>query len=215
MYISAPFFRFLLLIAAGLLVLAATESYYAILEIPEGTDDVTVIKAAYKKLALKYHPDKSKENKIVNEEKLMKINEAYEHLVDHDKRRRYRYDQERKNAFKRVLEKASPKFKKIFQDTTRIWNDIPIDARASLTADLGMYAKSDMARQDVSLLFTEGGLFNGAVRGVLVAVTVTAFFASIGVVTSLIATFKLGVEVVRTVCGIVVLPFKLIFGKTN
>ncbi len=42
---------------------------------------------AFKKLALKYHPDKSDEPDA--QEKFLKINKAYETLKDEDKRKRY------------------------------------------------------------------------------------------------------------------------------
>jgi len=177
MHLPLPLFRLLLLVGLVALQLqmlvSGAHSYYSVLEIPEGTDDVTVIKAAYKKLALKYHPDKSKENKAMNEEKLVRINEAYEHLVDHEKRKKYRYEQERTSSMKRAMEKSSPMFKKLYKQTHHIWNEIPIEDRMSLSETLVEYFKSDSARRDVSLLFTEGGVLNGALRIGLLVVTVT------------------------------------------
>jgi len=46
------------------------------------------IKKAYRKLALKYHPDRNKDNKEA-EEKFKKISEAYAVLSDKDKRQQY------------------------------------------------------------------------------------------------------------------------------
>jgi curved DNA-binding protein len=46
------------------------------------------IKAAYRKLAIKYHPDKNKDNKAA-EEKFKLINEANEVLSDPEKRKKY------------------------------------------------------------------------------------------------------------------------------
>lgn len=61
--------------------------YYEILEI-ERTSDKEIIKKAYRKLALKYHPDRNPDDKSA-EEKFKQINEAYEILSDDEKRQIY------------------------------------------------------------------------------------------------------------------------------
>lgn len=61
--------------------------YYEILEIQRDSDKET-IKKAYRKLALKYHPDRNQGNKDA-EEKFKLINEAYEILSDDKKRQIY------------------------------------------------------------------------------------------------------------------------------
>ena len=63
------------------------EDYYKILGVDKsaGIDD---IKKAYRKLALKYHPDKNPGNKDA-EEKFKKISEAYAVLSDAEKRQEY------------------------------------------------------------------------------------------------------------------------------
>lgn len=63
------------------------EDYYKILGIDK-TADVSEIKKAYRKLALKYHPDKTKGDKSL-EEKFKKISEAYAVLSDSEKRNQY------------------------------------------------------------------------------------------------------------------------------
>jgi len=64
------------------------KDYYKILGV-EKTSSQDEIKKAYRKLALKYHPDKNKEAEA--EEKFKEINEAYEVLSD-EKKKSY-YDQ--------------------------------------------------------------------------------------------------------------------------
>jgi len=68
--------------------MAAKRDYYEVLGVPRGAskDD---IKKAYRKLAMKHHPDMNKENPKAAEEKFKEISEAYEVLADDEKRSRY------------------------------------------------------------------------------------------------------------------------------
>ncbi len=63
------------------------DDYYKILGV-EKNADASDIKKAYRKLALKYHPDKTKGDKAM-EEKFKKISEAYAVLSDPEKRTQY------------------------------------------------------------------------------------------------------------------------------
>ncbi|GJM31172.1 MAG: chaperone protein DnaJ [Saprospiraceae bacterium] len=65
----------------------AKRDYYEILGVAKGADE-TAIKKAYRKMAIKYHPDKNEGNKQA-EEKFKEAAEAYEVLSDGDKRARY------------------------------------------------------------------------------------------------------------------------------
>ena len=67
--------------------MADKRDYYEVLGVDKsaGADD---IKRAYRKLAMKYHPDRNPDNKEA-EEKFKEIGEAYEVLSDADKRARY------------------------------------------------------------------------------------------------------------------------------
>ena len=61
--------------------------YYKVLGV-EKTADAAEIKKAYRKLALKYHPDRNKGDKKAEEE-FKKISEAYAVLSDTEKRQQY------------------------------------------------------------------------------------------------------------------------------
>ena len=65
----------------------AKRDYYEVLGIQKGADEKE-IKRAYKRLAMKYHPDRTKGDKE-SEEKFKEINEAYEVLSDKEKKAAY------------------------------------------------------------------------------------------------------------------------------
>ena len=66
-----------------------SREYYDLLGVSKNADE-TEIKKAYRKLAVKYHPDKSPEDKKEEyTEKFKEISEAYEVLSDSDKRKKY------------------------------------------------------------------------------------------------------------------------------
>ncbi|MFN2352662.1 MAG: molecular chaperone DnaJ [Kiritimatiellia bacterium] len=69
------------------MVVAGKRDYYEVLGVARGAslDD---IKKAYRRLAMKYHPDKNAGNKEA-EEKFKEVSEAYEVLSDDKKRRQY------------------------------------------------------------------------------------------------------------------------------
>ncbi len=66
----------------------ATKDYYEILGVKRGAGD-DEIKRAYRKLAMKYHPDKNPTNRKEAEDRFKEINEAYAVLSDPEKRKQY------------------------------------------------------------------------------------------------------------------------------
>ena len=79
------------------------EDYYDILGISKGATEAEV-KKAYRKMALKYHPDKNPDDTEA-EEKFKKAAEAYEVLSNADKKARY--DQFGHQAFEELLSWSS------------------------------------------------------------------------------------------------------------
>ena len=67
-----------------------TQDYYSILGVPR-TADAKAIKAAYRRLALEYHPDRhnGKPTQSGAEEQFKRVSEAYEILSDPDKKANY------------------------------------------------------------------------------------------------------------------------------
>src|SRR6059058_1235409 len=61
--------------------------FYSVLEVARGASD-DEIKSAYRKLAMKYHPDRNDGSKE-SEEKFKQITEAYDVLRDPNKRAAY------------------------------------------------------------------------------------------------------------------------------
>lgn len=79
--------------AAGVEEVADVVNHYEALEVEDTADEVT-IKKAYRKLVLKWHPDKHPADRDEAEEKIRALNEAYEVLSNPTKKQAY--DQQRK-----------------------------------------------------------------------------------------------------------------------
>eukprot|EP00899_Mesostigma_viride_P008607 jgi/Mesvir1/17748/Mv12099-RA.1 len=70
------------------------QDYYAVLGVSKDASE-DEIKKAYRKQAMKWHPDKNPDNKVNAEKKFKQVSEAYEVLSDKEKRASYdRYGEE-------------------------------------------------------------------------------------------------------------------------
>eukprot|EP00262_Sarcandra_glabra_P010977 TRINITY_DN26686_c0_g1_i1.p1 TRINITY_DN26686_c0_g1~~TRINITY_DN26686_c0_g1_i1.p1 ORF type:complete len:344 (+),score=73.72 TRINITY_DN26686_c0_g1_i1:317-1348(+) len=86
------FFLFIFVLSYAICAFGG-KNFYDVLQVPRGASDEQ-IKRAYRKLALKYHPDKNPGNEEANK-KFAEINNAYEALSDREKRSIYdRYGEE-------------------------------------------------------------------------------------------------------------------------
>ena len=81
---------YIIILIISLIIIKSNDKndYYKILGIEKNATEKE-IKKAYRKLALKWHPDKNPNNREEAEEKFKKINEAYSILSDKDKRNEY------------------------------------------------------------------------------------------------------------------------------
>ncbi|HEY3329559.1 MAG TPA: J domain-containing protein [Capsulimonadaceae bacterium] len=84
------------------------KDYYKILDIPKDADE-KAIKAAYRKMARKYHPDVNPNDKSA-EDRFKEIGEAYEVLSDKDKRQKYDQYGDQWKAFSQGGGPAGPDF---------------------------------------------------------------------------------------------------------
>jgi DnaJ-class molecular chaperone len=93
--------------------------YYQVLNVGQGAG-AEEIKKAYRKLAMKFHPDLNR-NDPRSAEFFREITEAYGVLIDEDKRRRY--DRDRSRGFQR-----EDVYQDIFarQDYREVFEDLPI-----------------------------------------------------------------------------------------
>lgn len=105
--------------------------YYKILNVvPEATFDE--IKKSYKKLAIKFHPDKNPNNKEA-EDKFKEISEAYNVLSDKDKRQKYDFERKMQNGFNGFNNPFSDFFGGFsMRNNTDIANDVNISIFVSL-----------------------------------------------------------------------------------
>lgn len=111
------------------------KDYYKILRVsPQATE--SEIKKAFRVLAIKYHPDKNPNNKEA-EEKFKEINEAYNVLIDNEKRNKFDEIQNLRNTkFKKENFKSSKsdnfdfsyKYnRQTYEDPKKLWEEFKRD----------------------------------------------------------------------------------------
>ena len=86
--LNNKYFLILLFLLPVIIISEEQEDFYKILGVKKDATEAE-IKKAYRKLALKWHPDKNPNNREEAEEKFKKINEAYSVLSDKNKRNQY------------------------------------------------------------------------------------------------------------------------------
>ncbi len=117
--------------------MAAPKDYYKILEVGE-TADAAAIKASYRKLARKYHPDVSGKS---GEERFKDINEAYEVLSNPAKRAEY--DQLRRNFANRKARSQGPGYQRVSHE----WDGFNAEDFGSIFEDLFTGSTASRATQ--------------------------------------------------------------------
>ena len=177
------------LVCLCLLTKANENSYYEVLGIPEGTEDLNVIKSAYRKQALKYHPDKiAVGSKQYNEEMLIKINEAYDFFVEEEKRRKLEIEAESLSSLSDLLKICSFDLQNLVAATTLIYEKIPVNDRNNILNMANEYYYSESFYKDLNLLFQFQGLMKiliGILGSLFIISVLVGIFAIIGIITSI------------------------------
>ena len=126
------------------------DDLYKILQVNESDDDET-IKKAYKKLAIKWHPDKNPNNKEEAERKFKEISHAYSILGDKQKRKDY--DLAKKGGFSSTSGRGFGNYDFDFHDddhTFDFYNKMFNDFFKGGFGDFSSFDKDDFFGSDFS-----------------------------------------------------------------
>lgn len=99
-----------------------SKDYYKILNLNRNAT-IDEIKKSYKKLALKYHPDKNQKDKKKNEERFKDISEAYQILSDSQKKEKYDSLLKFNNVFELTQEDLNKIFG-LFKKPSDVFSDV-------------------------------------------------------------------------------------------
>lgn len=141
-------------------------NYYEILEIKENASE-EVIKAAYKALAKKYHPDSFQGSSLEREKSMAQINEAYRVLSDETERRLYDQKMKLQNDNAKVQRKESNEYY-----TTENYEDNECEEADFTYTQTGQWNDNERARPSNSPESTQneknegGSWFGRLVKGV-------------------------------------------------
>ena len=191
--------------------------YYSILGIDPGESDMSTIKAAYRAMALRWHPDKvEQDKKSESEAMLIKINEAYETLSDYDKRNEYMKTYYNHETMSELMARSSTALQSLLKLGKKMWEDLPHTDRQELIYELQQYVsnKDDM-QHDATLIFNNKNVLRGFFRGGVMAVTVISGFALLGAGFFSFTVLKLTNEVMAFVFKVITFPLRIFFGGSK
>lgn len=99
------------------------KTFYQVLGLLTSTDGL-VIRAAYRSLSSKYHPDKWTGEKAVGHDRMAEINAAYDTLGDEAKRSKYDEELRRQSRYDDVsdIENSSTEFEGIYSEHSDAWD---------------------------------------------------------------------------------------------
>lgn len=153
-----------------------SSNYYRILDVPKNVSQEE-LKKVYRKLALKWHPDKNVNNKELAEKNFKNISEAYDILSDPQKRRIY--DQVGKDGFKNTggvgaydFSNAQELFKNFFNNSDIFENIINkkrkskfvsnIEKEIGIDIDDLLFSKMRKKRKEKNIYLIKTCLENGS-----------------------------------------------------
>ncbi len=130
------------------------KTYYQVLDVPRGAS-IDVITMAYRRLAMKYHPDRDKVTNSGSKDKFQEVQEAFEVLKDPEKRAQY--DSNLKGDFTTNINRSNRPSPNSSWDAT--WLNI---TRAVTIADLIRAKDAALAVAPTSEDFTQAFLYKSA-----------------------------------------------------